>query len=93
MTNDQELFAAIRALPHMAITKADGEYRITYRLASIALADQRQHSADWHRITPSGWPSVAYYTNDRANVLGTAKSLSAQMVRLLDRVTSKEAGR
>ncbi|MFC3216483.1 MULTISPECIES: hypothetical protein [Sphingomonadaceae] len=90
MTNDQELFAAIRALPHMAITKADGEYRITYRLASIALADQRQHSADWHRDHAE---RAAYYTNDRADALGTAKSLSAQMVRLLDRVTSKEAGK
>lgn len=90
MTTDKELFAAIRALPHMAITKQEGEYRVTYRLASIAAADQGQHSADWHRDHAE---RAAYYTTDRDDALGTAKSLSAQMVRLIDRLSEREAGR
>lgn len=90
MTNDRALFAAVRALPHMAITKRDGEYRVTYRMASIAAADQGQHSADWHRDHAE---RVAYYTTDRDDALGTAKSLSVQMVRLIERLSSREAGR
>ena len=86
MTSDKALFAAIRAMPHMAITKQDGQYRIT----SIAAADQRQHSADWHRDHAE---RVAYYTTDRADALGTARSLSAQMVRFIERLSSREAGR
>ncbi len=90
MRTDRDLFAAVRAMPHMAITKKEGEYRITYRLASIAAADQGRHSADWHRDHAE---RSAYYTSDREDAHGTARSLSAQMVRLLDRIAAKEAGR
>lgn len=89
MRTDRDLFAAVRALPHMAITKQDGEYRVTYRIASIVASDQGQHSADWHRDHAE---RVAYYATDRDDALGTAKSLSAQMVRLLARLSDREAG-
>ncbi len=89
MTTDKKLFAAVRALPHMAITKADGEYRITYRLAAIAAADRGRHDADWHRDHAE---RVAYYATDRDDALGTARSLSEHMVRLMDRLAGKEAG-
>lgn len=90
MRTDRDLFAAVRAMPHMAITKHDGEYRITYRLASIAAADQGRHSTDWHRDHAE---RSAYYTTDRDDAHGTARSLSAHMVRFLDRLATKEAGR
>lgn len=90
MTTDKELFAAIRALPHMAITKRDGEYRVTYRLASIVAADEGRHDADWHRDHAE---RAAYYATDRDDALGTARSLSAQMVRLMARLASTETGR
>ena len=70
----RDLFAAVRAMPHMAITKHDGEYRITYRLASIAAADQGRHSTDWHRDHAE---RSAYYTTDRDDAHGTARTLSA----------------
>lgn len=82
-TTDRELFAAVRALPHMTITKREGEYRVTYRLASITRADQGKHDADWCRDHAE---RAAYYTNDRDDAAATAISLSAQMVRLLARL-------
>lgn len=90
MRTDRELFAAVRALPHMTITKRDDEYRVTYRLASITRADQGKHDAGWRRDHAE---RVAYYTTDRADAAATALSLSAQMVRLLDRIAEAEAGR
>lgn len=89
MRTDRDLFAAVRAMPHMTITKMDGEYRITYRLASVAAADQGRHSADWHRDHAE---RSAYYTSDREDAHGTACSLSDHMVRFLDRLAKKEAG-
>lgn len=88
MRTDRDLFAAVRALPHMAITKQNGEYRVTYRIASITRADQGKHGADWRRDHAE---RVAYYTTDRADAAATALSLSAQMVRLLDRLAEGEA--
>jgi len=88
MRTDRDLFAAVRALPHMAITKQDGEFRITYRIASIARADRGEHDAEWHRDHAE---RAAYYATDRDDAFGTAKSLSAQMVRLLDRLAEREA--
>ncbi len=87
---DKELFTAIRALPHMAITKADGEYRVTYRIGSIREADRNRHSAEWHRDHAE---RSAYYTSDRDDALGSAKSLSDHMVRLLARLAEKEMGK
>ena len=79
VTTDRQLFTAVRALPHMAITKKEGEYRVTFRLASIVEADQGRHDADWHRDHAE---RVAYYTDDRDDALGSAKSLSDNMVRV-----------
>ncbi len=90
MRTDRALFAAVRALPHMAITKRDGEYRVTYQLASITRADQGKHDADWRRDHAE---RVAYYTTDREDAAGTALSLSAQMVRFLDRLAESETSR
>ena len=88
MRTDRHLFAAVRALPHMAITKKEGEYRVTYRLASITRADRGQHDADWRRDHAE---RAAYYTTDREDAADTALSLSAQMVRLLARLAESEA--
>ena len=88
MRTDRDLFAAVRALPHMAITKKEGEYRVTYRLASITRADQGEHDADWRRDHAE---RAAYYATDREDAAATALSLSAQMVRLLDRLAESEA--
>ncbi|KAJ8138345.1 hypothetical protein OY671_008442 [Metschnikowia pulcherrima] len=52
--------------------------RMTFRLASIVEADQGRHDADWHRDHAE---RVAYYTDDRDDALGSAKSLSDNMVR------------
>lgn len=88
MTNDLQLFTAVRALPHMAITKTDGEYRVTYKLASIAAADRGRHGADWHRDHAERF---AYYTDDHTDALGTAKALSSHLVSLMERLEEEAA--
>ncbi len=88
VTTDRQLFTAVRALPHMAITKQEGEYRVTFRLASIVEADQGRHDADWHRDHAE---RVAYYTDDRDDALGSAKSLSDNMVRVMARLAEQGA--
>ena len=88
MMTDRQLFAAVRALPHMAITKKEGEYRITFRLDSIAEADRGRHDRDWHRDHAE---RVAYYTDDREDALGSAKSLSDNMARIIARLAEAEA--
>ncbi|WP_255504841.1 hypothetical protein [Novosphingobium sp. EMRT-2] len=88
VTTDRQLFTAVRALPHMAITKKEGEYRVTFRLASIVEADQGRHDADWHRDHAE---RVAYYTDDRDDALGSAKSLSDNMVRVMARLAEQGA--
>lgn len=88
MRTDSLLFAAVRALPHMTITKTDGEYRVAYRLASVALEDRGQHNAAWHRDRAE---ETAYYTDCRMDAHGTAKELSAHMVRAMSRLDEKEA--
>lgn len=82
MKNDRQLFAAVRALPHMVITKREGEYRVTFRLDSIVAADHGHHDRDWHRDYAE---RVAYYTEDRDDAQGTAKALSDHMAVLLAR--------
>lgn len=80
---DKELRAAIRALPHMVVTKCEtGEYRVAYRISTIASA-KPDRDASWHRDHAE---RCAYYTEDRDDALGTAKSLSNHMVGILARM-------
>lgn len=76
--NDQQLFAAVRALPHMTITKSEGEYRVAPHLGSIRAAWPhwylKQHKEYAER--------VSYYTQDRDDALGTAKVLSEKIASL-----------
>ncbi len=61
---------------------------MTLRLASIVEADQDRHDADWHRDHAE---RVAYYTDDRDDALGSAKSLSDNMVRVMARLAEQGA--
>ncbi|WP_137864889.1 MULTISPECIES: hypothetical protein [unclassified Sphingomonas] len=90
MRTDSQLFAAVRALPHMTITKNEGEYRVTFRIASIALADRGRHNAAWHREHAE---KVSYYTDCRLDAHGTAKELSAHFERIIARTAELEAGK
>lgn len=79
---DKEMFAAVRALPHMEAKKVDGEYRVAYRLAAI-----RRAKPEWSRDrAKSHAEKTSYYTEDRADALGTARELSAHMVRMYERL-------
>lgn len=84
---DKELFAAVRAIPHMTITKRDGEYRVTLRIASIAEA---KPSWSGSRCVKHA-EAASVYTNDREDALGTARHLSAFMDGLMARKASASA--
>lgn len=86
MKTDKNLFAAVRAMPHMAITKPEGEYRVAYRLASIALIDQGHKGIAWQRQQAE---NTSYYTDCRLDAHATAKLLSDHMVKAL---AQKEEG-
>lgn len=90
MRTDSQLFAAVRALPHMTITKNEGEYRVTFRIASIALADRGRHNAAWHREHAE---KVSYYTDCRLDAHGTARELSAHFERIIARTAELDAGK
>jgi hypothetical protein len=80
---DKELRGAIRALPHMTVSKAEsGEYRVAYLTKTIATA-----KPEWGRTRcEQHQERTAYYTEDREDALGTAKSLSDHMVGILARM-------
>ncbi|WP_066803305.1 hypothetical protein [Sphingomonas asaccharolytica] len=86
---DKELFAAVRALPHMTIAKFEGEYRVSYKLDSIAAAQPSW--SHWHRRNHA--EQTASYTGDRDDALGTAKALSDYMTELLARNASAASNR
>ena len=78
---DKELFAAVRALPHMTVTKFEGQYRVSYKLDSIAAAQP-----GWNHVRRQNHAErTASYTDDREDALGTAKALSDFMAELLGR--------
>ncbi|WP_066765692.1 hypothetical protein [Sphingobium sp. CCH11-B1] len=83
----RDLYAAVKALPHMTITRTeDGEYRVAYTMATIQAA-----KPEWGRTRcETHQERTSYYTDDREDALGSAKSLSAHMVGLLARVAANE---
>lgn len=75
---DKELFAAVRALPRMTISKAGGEYRVAPHTTAIRAAWPHW---DMKHCTAKA-QAMAYYTDDRTDALGTAKTMSDQTATL-----------
>lgn len=72
--NVNDTRAAIKALPHMTATRNDGEWRVTIRFQSVA-ARHPEKSERWCRDKQE---KMAYYTEDAADALGTARDMSAR---------------
>ncbi|VVT11682.1 conserved hypothetical protein [Sphingomonas aurantiaca] len=63
---------AIKALPHMTVTRNDGEWRVTVLFQSVAARNPAK-SDRWCREKQE---KLAYYTNDADDALGTARDMS-----------------